>query len=227
MMSIKDVIKSSVYESLGGGTGLSTISIIQILLIACVLGIYIYYIYKSTSKAAFYSKDLNITIAGMVVIVAGIMIAMQSNLIVSLGMVGALSIVRFRNAVKNPIDLLYLFWAVSAGIISGIGLYVLAIILCVVMTGLLLLLEILPQAKAPALLVMRVSNKKNDLKSIFLTIQKNCKYYKEKSRSIRKDETEIIIELKPSKLDSLLAELRKEEDVIEVNYLAYDGESRI
>ena len=227
MMSVKDVIKKSVYESLGGGTGLSTASIIQILLISCILGIYIYYIYKTTSKVAFYSKDLNITMAGMVVIVAGMMVAMQSNLIVSLGMVGALSIVRFRNAVKNPMDLLYLFWAVSVGIITGVGLYGLAILLCVVMTGMILILEVMPQAKAPALLVVRMVETKSDLSSVFALIKGNSKYYKEKSRNIKNGEMEIIVELKSIKVESLLEGLRKEKGVIEVNYLAFDGESRI
>lgn len=101
-MSVKDVIKNSVYESLGGGTTMNAKTVILILLLACLAGIYIYAIYKLSSRTAFYSKDLNITMAGMPVIVAAIMIAMQSNLLVSLGMVGALSIVRFRNAVKNP-----------------------------------------------------------------------------------------------------------------------------
>lgn len=130
-MSIKDVIKSSVYESLGGGTNLSARSILLLLAIAALVGIYIFMVYKLSSKSAFYSRDLNVTLAGMPIIVAAIMIAMQSNLLVSLGMVGALSIVRFRNAVKNPMDLLYLFWSISAGIIVGVGLYLLSFALCI------------------------------------------------------------------------------------------------
>ena len=81
-MSIKDVIKNSVYESFGGGTGLSTGNILIILAVACLIGFYIFMIYKYTSKAAFYSKDLNVTLAGMTLVVAAIMIAMQSNLLV-------------------------------------------------------------------------------------------------------------------------------------------------
>ena len=154
-MSVKDVIKNSVYESLGGGTTMSAKTVILILLIACLMGVYIFLVYKLSSKTAFYSKDLNLTIAGMPVIVAAIMIAMQSNLLVSLGMVGALSIVRFRNALKNPLDLLYLFWAISAGIITGVGLYVLALVLSFIMTLLLFLIDKIPSAKAPELLVLR------------------------------------------------------------------------
>lgn len=125
-MSVKEVIKTSVYESLAGGTGLHFGEVCVILILSFAIGGYIFFVYKSFSKSAFYSKDLNVTLAGMSIVVAAIMIAMQSNLLVSLGMVGALSIVRFRTAVKNPIDLLYLFWSISAGIICGVGLYVLA-----------------------------------------------------------------------------------------------------
>ena len=109
-MSVKDVIKNSVYESLGGGTTMNAKTVILILLLACLAGIYIYTIYKLSSRTAFYSKDLNITMAGMPVIVAAIMIAMQSNLLVSLGMVGALSIVRFRAAIKEPPESCGMCW---------------------------------------------------------------------------------------------------------------------
>lgn len=83
-MSVKDVIKNSVVEAIGGGAGLSAGVIIWILAMACIVGIYIFMVYKLSAKSAFYSKDLNITMAGLPVIVAAIMVAMQSNLLVSL-----------------------------------------------------------------------------------------------------------------------------------------------
>lgn len=156
-MSVTDVIKDGVYEKLAGGTGLSYWDIVIILAVSCLVGIYIYLIYKNFSKSEFYSRDLNITMAGMAVVVAAIMIAMQSNLLVSLGMVGALSIVRFRTAIKSPIDLLYLFWSISAGIICGVGLYVLGAVLCIIMTLLIFILGKIPNNKAPQLLVIRMS----------------------------------------------------------------------
>lgn len=224
-MSVKDVIKNSVYESLTGG-GLSFWDMIFILIIACVIGIYIFIVYKTTAKSAFYSRDLNITLAGMAVVVAAIMIAMRSSLIVSLGMVGALSIVRFRNAVKNPMDLLYLFWSISAGIICGVGLYILAFLLCIIMTVLLLVLEKIPNIKASSLLVIRASSKEFDLKTVENIIDKHSKYWKEKSRSIKNGETELIIELRTSE-EELLKELEAIESLHQINYLSHDGEYRI
>ena len=226
-MSVKDVIKNSVYESLGGGTGLSFQSILLILFISCLIGLYIYIIYKTTSKAAFYSRDLNITLAGMTIIVSAILLAMQSNLIVSLGMVGALSIVRFRNAIKNPLDLLYLFWAISAGIICGVGLYLLAILLCAIMTVLLLFLEMLPNSKASSLLVIRGVQGNVNWESVKAVVKKNSKYSKEKSCSMKNKETDVIIELRTTSQDELLKELETFDGITSLNFLSHDGEYRI
>lgn len=226
-MSVKDVIKNSVYESLGGGTTMSAQTVILILVIACLVGVYIFFVYKLSSKTAFYSKDLNITMAGMPVIVAAIMIAMQSNLLVSLGMVGALSIVRFRNALKNPLDLLYLFWAISAGIIVGVGLYVLALVLSFIMTVLLFLIDKIPGAKAPDLLMLRGIHEKINYASLYDAIGGHCKYYKEKARSTKNSETELIIEIRTKEKDLLLQELNDTGFFTQINCISHDGEFRI
>ena len=226
-MSIKDVIKSSVYNSLGGGANLSISSIFLILAAACLLGVYIFMVYKLTSKAAFYSKDLNVTMAGMPVIIAAIMIAMQSNLIVSLGMVGALSIVRFRNAIKNPLDLLYLFWAISAGIICGVGLTVLASCLCIVMTIMLLALEMIPNSKASSLLILRTNEKDVAWDKVESSIREHVKYCKEKSRSIKNREVEVIYEVRTIKENELVKTLQEIEDLEQIHFLSHDGEYRV
>lgn len=226
-MSVKDVIKSSVYNSLGGGTNLTVKGIFFILAAACLIGLYIYAVYKLTSKSAFYSKDLNVTIAGLPVIVAAIMVAMQSNLLVSLGMVGALSIVRFRSAIKNPLDLLYLFWSVSAGIICGVGLTMLATALCIIMTVMLLILEMLPNSKAPLLLIIRTGSENVNWEEIAKTVRKHSKYMKEKSRNIRKEETEAIFEINTRMQNTLLQDLKQNTQINQINLLSHDGEYRI
>ena len=226
-MSTKDVIKSSIYENLTGGGDLTVASILLILATAAIVGIYIYAVYKLSSKAAFYSKDLNITIAGLPIVVAAIMVAMQSNLIVSLGMVGALSIVRFRNAIKNPLDLLYLFWTISAGIICGVGLKLLAIILCIVMTVLILILQLLPNSKGAAILILKTKEDNIDWEEINDILNTYAKCVKEKSNSYRYGETEVIYEIKTSKKTELLAYLKKHKELQQINFLEHDGEYRI
>lgn len=226
-MSIKDVIKSSVYQSLGGGTDLSVKVILFALASACILGLYIFAVYKHSSKAAFYSKDLNITIAGMPIVIAGIMIAMQSNLLVSLGMVGALSIVRFRTAVRNPLDLLYLFWSISVGIICGVNLQILALLLCIIMTILILTLQLLPASKASAVLVLRTTAKDTDWACVKETICLYAGNVKEKSRSYQSGETEAIYELRVKDEAALLEALNGYGKLSQISLLAHDGEYRV
>ncbi len=226
-MSTKDVIKSSVYESIVGGGALTASSIIFILVIAAIIGIYIFAVYKLTSKAAFYSRDLNVTIAGLPVIVAAIMVAMQSNLIVSLGMVGALSIVRFRNAVKNPLDLLYLFWTISAGIICGVGLKLLAVILCVMMTVLILVLQMLPNSRGTSILIIRTGDDTVDWDEVEHILNNYGKRVKEKSNSYQSGETEVIYELSTSRQAELMKELKEHKELQQIHFLDHDGEYRI
>lgn len=226
-MSTKDVIKSGIYENLVGGTGLTQWAVIGVLLTAAVVGVYIFFVYKLTGKAAFYSRDLNVTIAGLPVIVAAIMVAMQSNLLVSFGMVGALSIVRFRNAIKNPLDLLFLFWSVSAGIIVGVGLKLLAVALCVIMTVLVFVLQLLPASKSTDVLIVRAGSGDVDWKWLRKTLNTYAGSVKEKSRSQKGGMVELVFELRTKNEDGLLAALDENEFLEQVHFMAHDGEYRI
>lgn len=224
-MSIKDVIKSKVYESLGAGANLTLYDICIILVISCLVGAYIFFVYKNFSKSAFYSKDLNIALAGMTIMVAAIMVAMQSNLLVSLGMVGALSIVRFRTAIKNPLDLLYLFWSISEGIICGVNLYALGAVLCIIMTLLLLILGKVPNAKASALIIIK-AQLKADTDSIEKSIKEKSKYLKQSSVIVHNGEREIIYEIISTRQNEIIDTLSATDGVLSVNWLEHSGELR-
>ena len=225
-MSIRDVIKDGVLAGFAGNTQWNFSEMIMVFCISCIVSVYIFYIYKCVCKSIFYSKDINVTMAGIVVLVAAVMMAMQSSLIVSLGMVGALSIVRFRNAVKNPMDLMFLFWSVSAGIICGVGLYLLVIVLCIVMTFMIIVLNKIPQSKPNGLLVLCDSKGDVNWSVVKECAKKHCKYVKEKSRNIVGKETELILELKTSDEEMLLEEMRKKFDLEQIKYITYDGEYR-
>lgn len=226
-MSTKDVIKNSVLQSLTGGTYLDVATICGILVFAVVIGLYIYMVYRLSAKTAFYSKDLNITMAGMPIMIAGIMIAMQSNLLVSFGMVGALSIVRFRTAVKNPLDLLYLFWSVSVGIICGVNLKVLALLISVLMTAVILLLQMLPVMQAPLVLVLRGDAKEVDWDAVKGCVVKEAKTAKQKTESFRSGQVEMIYEVRLKANSQLMNELQAIKNLQGINLLAHDGEFRV
>lgn len=126
-MSFNDIIKNSVLKAFST-PGFSTTNAVISLGICFCVAVYIYFVYRFISRTTFYDKSFNVSMAMISVIVTGIILAMQANLIISLGMVGALSIVRFRTAIKEPLDLLFLFWSISTGIICGAGLYELVIL---------------------------------------------------------------------------------------------------
>ncbi len=223
-MSFNDVIKNSVLESFSQ-SNLSTVGILAILAITTALGLYLYAVYRITSRNAFYNKDFNKSLALMPVITAGIVLAMQSSIVISLGMVGALSIVRFRNAVKDTMDLVYLFWSISVGIICGARLYMIALVVSVVVTILVVVLDFMPTAKAPYLLVVNSSNKDIEA-SLQQTIQPFTKTMRVKSRNMTAHGVDLIIELRTNQESQLVSSCSALPGVESVSLLAHDGEAR-
>lgn len=176
-MSTKDLIKQSIIENFT--TDISKMTILIIMLVAIIMGIYIFIVYRLAVNNEFYSKDFNRTVALIVVVTAAVVLAIQSNLVISLGMVGALSIVRFRTAVKNPLDLLFLFWSISTGIICGTGLFLIALVLCVVMTGGLFILGKIESPLRLGLIVVNIQNI-DDMYRVKETIEKFTNFSREK-----------------------------------------------
>lgn len=125
-MSVQDVIKKSVLES-GVFDKFDVPGMLTALAIALLLGGVIYLVYRKFYVGVIFSRSFAITLVGMTVLTCMVTLAISTNIVISLGMVGALSIVRFRTAVKDPMDLLYLFWAITTGITAGAGMYVLAV----------------------------------------------------------------------------------------------------
>lgn len=157
MYSIKDIIKKSFLEGFAA-SDISVKTVIIALLITCIIGVYIFFLYRIITRKTFYSKNFNISLVCVAIITAAIILTIQSSIVVSLGMVGALSIVRFRTAVKEPLDLVFLFWAISTGIICGAGFAEFALILAVVLTAVILALNFLPVLKTPLILVINAKS---------------------------------------------------------------------
>lgn len=223
-MKFNDIIKNSILE--GFNTDITTTKIFVTLMFTIILGIYVYFVYRNKTKSEFYSKDFNAVLAGLPLITAAIVLAMQSNIVISLGMVGALSIVRFRNAVKSSLDLLFLFWSISIGIICGAGLYEISVILCLTITILLFILDMIPNKKKSMLLVVNFSNIKTET-DILNILKKYCKNYTVKSRSVSNKNIDIIIEIRTKNEEELINDILKIKDVSNFNLLLHDGESRV
>ena len=222
-MTFGDVIKESVLE--GFQSDISTTKICVTLLLTVMAGLYIFVVYRYKCKSSFYSKDFNNALAVLPAITASIILAMQSSLVISLGMVGALSIVRFRNAVKNAMDLIFLFWSISCGIVIGAGIYEIAILSACIVTGLTLGLDMLPVRKAPYLLVINAEALDVE-QALTPVLKKFTSAYKVKSRSQRTNKADLIIEVRTKQPAELMKACAEMECVKNINLLEHDGECR-
>lgn len=221
-MSFQDIFKKSFLEGYAN-TEISTKMILVTFIIVSILALYIFFVYRIVTRKTFYSKSFNISLAGIALITAAIILTMQTSIVVSLGMVGALSIVRFRTAIKDPMDLMFLFWSISIGIICGAGFAEIAVILSVVVTIGIIVLQMIPVAKAPMILI--VNAEKVDLdEQIIEEIKKETKYYKIKSRNMTKDKLDIVIELRTKAGGDLVKKIMGIEGVSSVALLSHNGE---
>ena len=223
-MTFQDIFKKTVLESFQTGD-LSTSTIVLTLFMSLVMGGFIYFIYRTNSKSGFYNRGFNKILALLPVITSAIMLAMSSSLTISLGMVGALSIVRFRNAVKDPVDLTYLFWSISVGIVTGAGLFELAIILSIIVAIAVNALDLIPVFSAPSILV--VSAEKIEVEVDMMNAMKECaKNVKVRSRSINSKGVEWIFEVKVVDDSSLVSKISSMEAIKSVHLMTHDGEIR-
>ena len=196
-MSFKDIFKKSFLEGFSGSE-IDLITIVAALGIASILAFYIFLVYRVVTRKTFYSKSFNLSLAGITVITAALILTMQSSVVLSLGMVGALSIVRFRTAIKDPMDLMFLFWAIAVGIICGAGLAQISVILSLVVTAGVFILERFPVAKAPMLLVVncKTNNCEDD---IIAAVKEYGAHHKVKSRNVTEGALDLVIELRTEK----------------------------
>lgn len=222
-MSVRDLINNFFLHGFQN-TGLTLWSAVILLIAAGVLGIYLFFVYRFMTADSFYSKSFNVSLILICVITAAIIITIQSSVVVSLGMVGALSIVRFRTAVKEPLDLIFMFWSISVGIICGAGMVGLAIALTLGATVLALVFYRLPDIRKSMILVVNAADN-SCADAVFRTVGKYDKNYTVKSRNLTKENTDFLMEVRLKDCEELLKELNEIEEVISVSVVAHKGDS--
>ena len=152
--SIRDILKKSFLDGYSS-TEITTMTVITAIAISCLLALYIFSVYRILTRKTFYNKNFNITLAGVCVITSAVVLTIQSSVVVSLGMVGALSIVRFRTAIKEPLDIAFLFWSIAVGIVLAAGMIPLAVIGSVIIGVILLIFVNRKAHKNPYIVVVR------------------------------------------------------------------------
>lgn len=192
--------------------------------ITLVLSLFIYLVYQKTYTGVMYSKSFNITIVLIALVTAMVMMVIQSNLALSLGMVGALSIIRFRSAIKDPKDIGYLFWGISVGLSAGTGSYVIALIGSMIVAMSVFVLSHYIFEDTAYILIIK--GNKIDEKAVSNRVQKHVVKAKLRMKSINQLDTEIVyeIKMKDGQENQLIEAVKEIEHVAIVNILSNKGE---
>jgi len=221
-LSFTDIFKKSFLDS-WNNQQITTNDVIVCLLITAFIALYIFLVYRLITRKTFYSRNFNISLAGIALITSAIILTIQSNIVISLGMVGALSIVRFRTAVKNPMDLMFLFWSLGVGIICGSGHAVFAICLSVILTAVILFLDWVPIAKSPMILVVNSSDIHAE-SEIMAIVKKHSKYAQVKARNTTSTSLALTIELRLAD-GQIVTEVQSLPHISNVSLISHNGET--
>lgn len=198
--------------------------ILVALFISFALGLFIFFVYTKTFKGVMYSSSFGISLIAMNMITTLIILTVSTNLIVTLGMVGALSIVRFRTVVKEPLDLVYLFWSITVGIIVGTGLIPMAIIGSVAI-GLILFVFVNRNInEQPYVVVISCDGEKSEIQSLYL-LNNHTKKNVIKAKSVSRDGVELTVEVRLKESSSQFVNaLLAIEGVHNATLVSYNGD---
>jgi uncharacterized membrane protein YhiD involved in acid resistance len=229
-MSFNDIFKKGFLDVFNtkADTTINIYNILFAFFAALLIGLFIYFVYKFTFGGVMYSRNFNISLFGLTIISTFIILAISSNVVLSLGMVGALSIVRFRTAIKNPMDLVFLFWAIGAGIVTGAQAYALAILGSLIVGAVVFFTSqnfSLFKISSPYLVIINCDIQTSE-KSCIEIINKHAQKSKLKSKIVSTGKgIEMIYEIR-SKADNteFINELSALEGVQNASLVSYNGE---
>lgn len=219
-MSFQDVFKSSFLESV---SSFSIGEVLLAMLLSVVVGLFIFWIYKKTFTGVMYSSGMALTLIGLTMVTTLVIIAVTSNVVLSLGMVGALSIVRFRTAIKEPMEIVFLFWAIVAGIVIGAGLLPLAIIGSAIIGLILFLFANRKRVESAYILVLNCETQEAEEHATDL-VKKVTGKYRVKSKTVNAQGIEITTELKvKDEMMAFVNQLNAIPGVTNATLVSYNG----
>lgn len=217
-MTFSDIFKSSFLENI---TSVSILDMVIALVLAFGIGTFIFFVYKKTYSGVMYSSGFGVTLIALTMITTLVILAVTSNVVLSLGMVGALSIVRFRTAIKEPLDIAFLFWSIAVGIVLAAGMIPLAVIGSIVIGVVLLVFVNRKSCCNPYIAVVSCADHESELKAKEF-LDKQTKRCTVKSKTARKGSVEINYEirLKDDNTDfiNILSEMNGVESAVLVSY---------
>ena len=220
-MGFGDIFKKSFLNELS--SSVSSVDTIICLLLTALIASYIFFVYRLVTRKTFYNKNMNISLVALAIITAAVILAVQSSVVISLGMVGALSIVRFRTAIKDPMDLVFLFWSISVGIICGAGLHITAIVTSLLLTAAIFILEKLPISHSALMLIIN-SNNIDSEQQIMTIVKEHSKNFKVKSRNYSEQHLDLVIEVRVQNEQNCIKDIFSLDGIISASLLSHDGE---
>ena len=201
---------------------ITTVTIVSVLVMVLFLAIYEFLVYRFVSHRSFYNKSFNITIAILPFFISTIILCLQSNIIITLGTIGALAIIRFRTAVKDPVDMLYLLWSVYVGIICGCQLFEVGVLTSILVTIVLVVLDHVNFGRKPFVLILHSNEDiEKELSDSFKSKKISNKF---KSRNYTNKWYDYAIEFTTKDIEGLKKELSNNEKVRKYSIIEYDAD---
>ena len=191
-MTFQDIFKSSFLENV---TSVSLLDMSLALVLAFGLGLFIFLVYKKTFTGVMYSSGFGVTLVALTMITTMVILAVTSNVVLSLGMVGALSIVRFRTAIKEPLDIAFLFWSIAVGIVLAAGMIPLAVFGSVFIGGVLLVFVNRKSRCDPYIAVLQCDGRESETRAADF-LRQNTRRCVVKSKTVQKDAVELNLEIR-------------------------------
>lgn len=218
MITFNDIFKSSFLENI---SSVNLLDMALALVLSFALGMFIFLVYKKTFSGVMYSSSFGVTLVALTMITTLVILAVTSNVVLSLGMVGALSIVRFRTAIKEPLDIAFLFWAIAGGIVLAAGMIPLAIIGSVVIGVVLLIFVNKKSHVNPYIVVLRCNSQKSEQAARDF-LDSNVQRCTVKSKSVEEGRIELNLEVRLKGEDTSfvnsLAQMSGVESAVLVSY---------
>ena len=220
-MTFNDIFKSNFLANV---TAVTPLDMALTIVLAFCIGLFIFFIYKKTFAGVMYSSSFGVTLVALTMITSITILAVTSNVVLSLGMVGALSIVRFRTAIKEPLDIAFLFWSIAAGIILAAGLIPLAVIGSLIIGLILLIFTNRKSHVNPYILVVRCDSKESESNATQY-IGQNTNKMVIKSKSVQKGNIELNYEVRLKNEDtSFINSLSDLNGVSSAVLVSYNGD---
>lgn len=221
-MNVNEIIEAF-YKGSSYDIG-SVEQILAILLAILVMSVYEFFVYRLVSKRNYYNKSMHISLMIIPFFIGAIVAALQSNLVITLGTIGALAIIRYRSAIKDPIDMVYIFWSVFIGISCGCQLYKLCLLTSLVVTIVLLVIELLSGKIIASPYILVINSKENNEITINDVVKKYSKKYRIKSRNFTSNGCDYVYEINSKKIQDLLKELHTIDSIKQFSLLEFDND---